>query len=128
MRGGVVGLQMDREQVGPGLGESLHIAHRLVDHQVHVQKQVGAFADGLHHRHADGEVGYEAAVHHVHVEHVGAGHPGDIPLQIHKISGEDGGRDFNHFFTTPWSVFQKVLLKWAIPPEEGRGTGMRGAT
>ena len=99
--GGVVGLQVDGEEIRPRLGKGLHIAHRLVDHQVHVQKHAGAFADGLHHRHANGEIGDEAAVHHIHVQPVGGGHPADVPLQVGKIRGEDGGGNFNHFFTTP---------------------------
>ena len=98
---GVVGLQVDGEQVGPRLGEGLHIPHRLFDHQVHVQEHVGALPDGPHHRHADGEVRHEGAVHHVHVEVVGGGHPADVPLQIDKIGREDGGRNFNHLFTHP---------------------------
>ncbi len=41
-------------------------------------------------RDADGEIGNESAVHHVHMEVVGIGNPPDIPFQIDKIGGEDG--------------------------------------
>ncbi len=88
--GGVVGLQVDGEQVRPSLGKGLDVPHRLVDHQMDVQEHVGALADGLDHRDADGEIGNESAVHHVHMEVVGIGDPPDIPFQIDKIGGEDG--------------------------------------
>ena len=80
MLGGVVGLQVDREQVGPRLGEGLDVPHRLFDHQVDVQKHVGVLPDGLEHRDADGDVGDKGAVHHIHMEVVGGGYPLDIPL------------------------------------------------
>ena len=83
--GGEVGLQMDGEQVCPRLGKGANIPLRLFNHQVYVQKLAGAGAQGLDHRHADGNVGDKHAVHHVHVEPVGVGDPLNVPLKIGKI-------------------------------------------
>ena len=94
--GGVVGLQMDGQQVGPRLGKVLDVAQGLVDHQVHIQEHVGALADGLDHRDADGDVGHKAAVHHVHVEVIGGGHLFNVPFQVDKIGGENRGGDLDH--------------------------------
>ena len=80
-----IGLQVDREQIGAGVGKGIHIAPRLFHHQMDVQKHLRVPADGRHHRHADGDVGHEHAVHHVHMEPVGGIHPPDLPLQIAKI-------------------------------------------
>ncbi len=106
--GGVVGLQVDGQQVGPRLGEVLDVPHRLVDHQVDVQKHVGALADRLDHRDADGEVGHKGAVHHIHMEVVGGGHPLDVPLQIDEIGGQNRRSDFNHGMSL---AFQKNVGK-----------------
>ena len=87
---------MDCHQIRPGVAELLHVPHRLHDHQMHVQRQLRGGADGFHHRDADGDVGDEHAVHHVHVDIIGGGDPLNIPLQIRKIRREDGGCDFDH--------------------------------
>ena len=87
---------MDRHQVGARVAEPLHIPNRLHDHQVDVQEHVRHLADGLEHRQADGDVGDEHAVHHVYMDVVGVRDAVDVPLQIGKISGEDGRRDFDH--------------------------------
>ena len=76
----VMGRRVDREQVGPRLGEGLDVAHRLFDHQVDVQKHVRVLPDGLEYRNADGDVGDKRAVHHIDMEVVGGGYPLDIPL------------------------------------------------
>ena len=100
--GGQVGLQMDGEQVGPRLGEGLHIPPRLLHHQMGIQKEVGVLPDGGHHRHPDGDVGHEHAVHHVHMEPVGGGgDPADLPVQVAKIGGENGRRDLYHNSSLP---------------------------
>ena len=94
--GGVVGLQMDGQQVGSGLGEVLDVPHRLVDHQMDVQKHVCTLADGLYYRDANGKVGDKAAVHHIHMEIVRGRHFFDVPLQIDKIGGQNRGSDLYH--------------------------------
>ena len=91
-----VRLHMDRHQVRPSVAELLHVPDGLGDHQVYVQGQLRGGPDGLHHRDADGDVGDKHPVHHVHMDVVGGGDAMDIPLQIRKIGGEDGRRDFDH--------------------------------
>jgi hypothetical protein len=87
---------MDRHQVGAGVAELLHVPHRLHDHQVHVQRQHGGGPQGLDHRDANGDIGDEHAVHHVHVDVIGGGDPLDVPLQICEIGGENAGCDLYH--------------------------------
>ena len=94
--GGQVGLQVDGEQVGPRLGEGLHVPPRLLHHEVDVQKHVRVLPDGGHHRHSDGDVGHEHAVHHIHMEPVGGGDPPDLPVQVAEISRENRWRDLYH--------------------------------
>ena len=94
--GGVVGLQMDGQQIGPGFGEVLDVAHRLVDHQMDVQEHIGTLADRLDHGDPNGQVGHEAAVHDIHMEVVGAGDLFDVPLQVDEVSGEDRRGNFDH--------------------------------
>ena len=112
--GGVVGFQMDAEQVGARFGKCLDIAHRLVDHQMHVQKHIGFLADGLHHGHADGDVGHESAVHDIHVYPVGGADGLNVAFQIAEVSRKNGGGDFDHNSCPP------VLLRSGAAPGRGR--------
>ena len=89
-------LHMDRYQIGAGIAEFLHVPHRLRDHQVNIQEHIRDLPDRLQHRDADGDIGHEHAVHHVHMDVVGVGNAVNVPLQIRKIGGEDGRRNFNH--------------------------------
>ena len=114
---------MDSHQIGAGVAELLHIAHGLHDHQVNVQEHVGHLADGLHHRDADGDVGHEHAVHHVHMDVVGGRDAVDVPLQICKIGGEDGRSNFDHMkalFSVSLAAFGKkhaVFRPVALHPD-----------
>src|SRR5690606_15393022 len=65
-------LDVDPDDVGPGLGVALDVAVGVVDHQVHVERPGGHAAQGLDHGRPDGQVGHEVPVHHVHVDVVGA--------------------------------------------------------
>ena len=64
-------LVVEGDDVGACLGEGLEVFLRLHDHQVDVEGLLGFLLDGLHHGDAKGDVGHEAAVHHVAVEPVG---------------------------------------------------------
>ena len=91
-----VGLHMNRHQIRAGVTELLHIPHRLHDHQMYVQRQLCGRPDGLDHRNADGNIGDEHAVHHIHVDVIGGGDSLNIPLQICKIGGENGRCNLYH--------------------------------
>ena len=89
---------MDGQVIRSGLAELLHIPDGPVDHQVHVQGQGSDPPQGCHHGNADGDIGDEQAVHHVHMNPVGAAfcdglHAG---LQIGKICRENGRCDQCH--------------------------------
>ena len=91
-----VRLHMAGDDVRAGVAELLHIAHGTLDHQVDIQRQVGGGADGLDHRDADGDIGHEQTVHHVHMDVVGGGDFFNVPRQIGEIGGQDGGGDLDH--------------------------------
>src|SRR5712691_86778 len=59
--------------VSAGLGEGREIALRLDDHQMNIERLGGRAADGLQHGRADGDVGHEAAVHHIDMDPIGLG-------------------------------------------------------
>ena len=115
---------MDRHQVGARVTEPLHIADRFHDHQVDVQEHVCHLADGLEDRQADGDVGNEYAVHHIHMDIIGGGDAVDVPLQIGKISGEDGRCDFDHGNPSFLSVFRR--RRTDRPDSPGGGRKRRG--
>jgi len=71
---------MDRHQIGPGVAELLHVAHRLRDHQMDVQRQLRDLADGLHHGDADRNIGDEYTVHDIYMNIVGIGDAMNVPL------------------------------------------------
>ena len=80
-------LHMAGDQVTSGVAELLHIADGTVDHQMDVQRQSGGGPDGLHHGDANGDIGYEQTVHHVHMDVIGGGNGGDVAGQMGKVRG-----------------------------------------
>ena len=64
---------VDRQQVGPRLAESLQVAARFGNHQVNVQRQAGRTANGLDHGKAETDVGHEMPIHDVQVQDLGPG-------------------------------------------------------
>ena len=91
-----VRLHMTGDDVRASVAELLYIADRAIDHQMDIQRQGGGGTNGLDHRDADGDVGYEQTVHHVHVDVVGGGDLFDVTGQVGKIRGQDGGGDLDH--------------------------------
>src|SRR5438093_6400963 len=63
---------MERKHRRAGRGERLDVALRLDYHQMHVDRPVGELPQRLDHVGAEGQVGHEPAVHHVHMQPVGA--------------------------------------------------------
>ena len=63
---------MHGDTVGASLDERLEITIRVLDHQVHVERQPGDLADGLDDRRANGDVGHEVPVHDVDVHQIRA--------------------------------------------------------
>ncbi len=59
--------------VAAGFGEGRQIGVGRRDHQMAVERFVGAVADRADHRRAEGDVGHEVPVHHVEMDPVGAG-------------------------------------------------------
>ena len=92
----VAELDVHDAAVGPGVGELLEQDLGVVDHEVAVEEEVGALAQRLHDRRADGEVGHEVTVHHVDVEEVGdPADPVDLGPEIGEVGGEDRGRELH---------------------------------
>ena len=56
-RGSGADFDVDGQQVGARLAEPLHIAARLGNHQMDVQRQAGRAADGLDHGNPEAEIG-----------------------------------------------------------------------
>ena len=65
---------------------------------MYVQRFFGVFMECFHHGEAEGYVGNESAVHHVHVEEVGFATVDtfDFALEVAKVGTEDGGCDGAH--------------------------------
>ena len=66
---------------------------RVLDHQVHVDRQVGDLADALDDGLAKGEVRHEVVVHHVDMHEVGVGDGLEVAFEVAEISGKDAGCD-----------------------------------
>jgi hypothetical protein len=91
------GLDVDRERIAARLHEPLEVEIGVRDHQVEVQRQSRALADRLDDGEADRDVGDEVAVHHVHVELVGAPRldARDLVGEDGVVGGEDGRGDLD---------------------------------
>ena len=95
------GLDVDRQDVGPGLREVGEIALGLDDHQVDVEEGARLLAEGperLDDERPDRDVRDEAAVHDVDVEPVGSGGDGlaGVGGETAEVGGEDGGGELRH--------------------------------
>src|SRR5207244_12083146 len=62
-----IGLEMEDDQIASGLGEGVHVAKRLTDHEVTVEGKRRLGSNGLHHNRTHGDVRDEVTVHHVEV-------------------------------------------------------------
>ena len=93
-------LHMDREDIGPGLGEFRQKVIGPLDHQVDVQRKGGAAAHRLHDGRADGQVGDEMAVHDIHMDIIGAGlfHGPDLFAEAGEVGGKNGRGDLHCLF------------------------------
>jgi hypothetical protein len=94
---GRAGLGLDQQMIGAGLGERREIALRLDDHQMNVERLCRRAADGLQHDGPDGDIGHEAAVHHIDMDPIGAGgvDGADLLAQSREIGRQYRGRHEN---------------------------------
>ena len=63
-------LGVNRDDLGAGLGEGFEIRIGRRDHQMAIEGLLRAPADGTDHGRAEGDVGDEVAIHHVHMHPV----------------------------------------------------------
>ena len=86
-------LGMNGDRIGACLDECADVLARIFDHQVRVERQLRDFADRLHHRDADRQIGHEMAVHHVEMDRVGAGcfDLANFVAESSEVSGENRG-------------------------------------
>ena len=70
---GRAGFGLDEQVIGARLGEGAKVALGLDDHEMHIDGFRGRPPDGLQHNGPEGDIGHEPAVHHIHMDPVGAG-------------------------------------------------------
>ena len=99
---------MDDERVGSRLDEGARVAVRLLDHEVHLDRQSRDLAHRLYHLGAECEVGNKMAIHHVDVNRVDLRrlHPLDLILKPPEIGREEVGGKTNgsHLFFSMSSI------------------------
>ena len=85
------GLDMHRDDIGAGLGESLEIRVARRDHQMHIEHLLGVRAQRFHDVRSDGDVGDEVAVHDVEMDPVGSCRidRADFFAQLAKVGGKN---------------------------------------
>ena len=60
-----LGFDVDRDRIGSGLEEARKVMVRPFDHEMHVERELGVFADGRDDRGPEGNVVDEMAIHDV---------------------------------------------------------------
>lgn len=90
-------LDVDRDAIGAGLAKLVHVALRLDDHQMNVERELRRGAHGAHDKRANGDVGDEPAIHHIDVDPIGAGSVDRSHLlgELSKVCGQNGGGDLD---------------------------------
>jgi hypothetical protein len=92
----VAELDVHRDAVGAGIGEELQQDRGVVDHEVTIEKEIGALAQRLHHRRANREVRHIVAVHTVDVQQIGFGRDArDVGREVGEIGGKNRRRDLH---------------------------------
>ena len=84
------GFIVDGKYIGAGVAEVLHIAARLLNHQVHIQRLACMLLDVLYDGLAEADIGHKKAVHYVHVQPIalrGVEHL-DVALQVAEVGTE----------------------------------------
>ena len=98
-RRGDVGARLDvhGEPVGARVGERVHVAHRFLDHQVHVERHARDAFHGLHDHGTEADVRDEDSVHDVEVEEIGSCvlHLADGIAERSEVRGQDGRRNIH---------------------------------
>ena len=86
---------VDRDHRGAGVGERLDVAVRLLNHQVHIERDGGDAPKRFHDRRTHRDVRDEVAVHHVDVYEIGAAAlgRGDRVAQGREIGRQNRGGD-----------------------------------
>jgi hypothetical protein len=64
----IVGLDVDTDQIGAGLGERLDVALRFVEHEMRVEEELGSLAKGRDGLGTEAEVGHKMTIHDVQVD------------------------------------------------------------
>ena len=88
-------LDVHRDPRRSRVDERGQVVVRVVEHQVHVQRDGRDPVNGAHHRRANRQVGHEVAVHHVDVQQVGAAalDGGDVLPERREIRGQQRRSD-----------------------------------
>ena len=92
----LAGFRVEGDIAGAGFGKHADQFIHRADHQVHVDGGGDAVvAQGLADHGADGQVGHVMVVHHVEMDHIGAGRQHRVALfpKTGKVGGKDGGGD-----------------------------------
>ena len=89
---------MHQNNIRASAGEIGQIALRLDNHQVDIERQASALADGLDNQRADGDVGHKTAIHHIDVDTVRSGllDLGNLLAETPKVGGENRGENLDH--------------------------------
>jgi hypothetical protein len=66
------GFLMDRDVLDTGVSQAIDIGFRMFDHEVGIKRQFCAAAQGFDDGDAEGQVGYEMAVHQVEMDTIGS--------------------------------------------------------
>ena len=89
---------MDGDGIRAGLEEARQIMIRMLDHEMHIERELRVFAHGRDDRGPEGNVIDEMAIHDVEMEPIGARFfdAVDLRFEMGEIRGEDGRSDEDH--------------------------------
>ena len=89
------GTHMEAHRCSAQLGILRCPTIRILNHQMHVNRKIGDFADTSHDRLAQSQVRDEMMIHHIDMNEIRIGNGLEVTLKVAEIGGQDAWCDLN---------------------------------
>ena len=95
------GFRVNGNNVGPHRNKPVDHGFGIVNHQMHVKRQIGIWADLPDNARPEGQIRHVMPVHHINMNHVGAGFVKrqNFAAEVAEIGSQNAGGNCDHVFS-----------------------------